>query len=55
MEEIIGYQAEGAYVRARAKYKVEGEAPTKFFCSLERHNAFQKYIPKLIIDTNDSQ
>ena len=26
---------------------IEGERPTKLFCSLEKHNAVQKYIPKL--------
>ena len=52
LEAIYTHQAYGAYVRARAKYKVEGEKPTKLFCSLEKHNSVQKYIPKLVIDKN---
>ena len=36
LQELIQYKTQGAYVRARAKYKLEGEKPTKFFCSLER-------------------
>ena len=47
LEEIILHQAKGALVRARAKYKIEGEKPTRLFCSLEKHNAVQKHIPKL--------
>ena len=44
------YQAEGAFVRARMKEKVEGEKPTKLFCSLEKHNSIQKYISKLNVE-----
>ena len=53
LEEIYSYQAHGAYVRARAKYKCEGEKPTRLFCSLEKHNAVQKYIPKLVVEKED--
>ena len=37
-------------IRARARYICEGEKPTKFFCSLEKHCGVQKFIPKLIIE-----
>ena len=47
LEAIYEHQAQGAFVRARAKYKMEGEKPTRLFCSLEKHNAVQKYIPQL--------
>ena len=40
-------EAEGALVRARALWQIEGEKPSKFFCNLEKFNALQKYIPKL--------
>lgn len=30
--------------------KVEGEKPTRLFCSLEKFNAVQKHVPKLIIE-----
>ena len=35
LEENIDYQAQGAMIRARARYAVEGEKPSKLFCSLE--------------------
>ena len=50
LEEINAYQAQGAWIRARAKYYIEGERPTKLFCSLEKHNGVQKYIPKLKVE-----
>ena len=40
-------EAEGAECRARVKWQVEGEKPSKYFCSLEKYNAVQKYIPEL--------
>ena len=47
LEDLNAYQAHGAFVRARAKYQVDGEKPSKLFCSLEKHNAVQKHIPQL--------
>ena len=47
LEAIYEHQAQGAYVRARVKYKMEGEKPARLFCSLEKHNAVQKYISQL--------
>ena len=35
------------------QYKNEGEKPTRLFCSLEKHNAVQKHIPKLLIEKNE--
>ena len=52
LENVYAYQAQGAYIRAKAKYKVEGEKPSRLFCSLEKHNGVQKHIPKLIIEKN---
>ena len=31
---------------------MEGEKPTRLFCSLEKHNAVQKYIPQLKVIKN---
>ena len=50
LEDIYAYQAEGAAIRARARYQCEGEKPTKLFCTLEKHNAVQKHIPKLVVE-----
>ena len=49
-EEIINVAAQGAYIRARTKHKVDGERPTRLFCSLEKHNGVQKYIPCLKVN-----
>ena len=55
MEVINEYQAQGAFIRAKSRYKVEGERPTKLFCSLERHNSVQKYIPKLRVVKDNNE
>ena len=56
LENIYKYQAQGAYVRSRASYKVEGERPTRMFCSLEKYNGTQKYVPTLIVPgENDTE
>ena len=52
LDNIYSFQAQGAFVRARARYQVEGEKPTRLFCSLEKHNAVQKHIPKLVVEEN---
>ena len=55
LENIFAIQAQGAFVRARAQYKLEGEKPSRLFCSLEKHNSIQKYIPKLVIEKQDQK
>ena len=50
LEEIIKNEAEGAFVRSRAQYKLEGEKPSKLFCSLEKHNGVQRYVPQVLVD-----
>ena len=47
--DLLNYDTEGAFIRSRAKYKLEGEKPTSFFCALEKVNGVQKYIPQLLI------
>ena len=46
LEQLIAHQDQGAMVRARSKYYIEGE----LYCSLERHNRVQKHIPKLMLE-----
>ena len=46
-------EANGAAVRSRAKYYTDGEKPTRLFCSIEKQNGAQKFIPSLIIKKND--
>ena len=53
LEEINNDTAQGAYVRSRATYKVEGERPTKMFCELEKYNGVQKFVPQLIVEDEE--
>ena len=55
LEDIFKHEAEGAFVRSRAKYKIEGEKPTKMFCALETYNGVQKYVPQLIVVKDDTE
>ena len=50
LQEMYAYQAQRAFIRTQARCKVEGEKPTRLFCSLEQHNGLQKQIPKLNIE-----
>ena len=52
LEKMYSYQAEGAFIRARAQYKIEGEQPSRLFLTLEKFNGVQKHIPKLITEKN---
>ena len=54
-DNLNAYQAQGAFIRARAKYQVDGEKPSKLFCSLEKHNAVQKHIPQLKIVKDEKE
>ena len=47
--QLIEEETEAAMSRARVRWQIEGEKPSKYFCSLEKYNAAQKYIPKLTI------
>ncbi len=40
----------GILIRAKAKWEVEGERNTKFFCNLENKNFTDKIIPKLMLE-----
>ena len=48
LENIFKLEAEGAAIRSRAKYKLDGEKATKLFCNLEKYNGSQKFIPHII-------
>ena len=53
VEEFEKHEAEGAIIRARLKWQLEGEKPSRYFCNLEKYNALQKYIPRLKIKTEN--
>ena len=43
----------GAIMRAKAKWQIEGERSTKYFCNLEKRNFIEKVIPSLILDNGE--
>jgi hypothetical protein len=43
---------EGHAVRSRARWIVEGEKPTKYFCNLEKRNYLNKISKKLEVEGN---
>ena len=49
LEALFRVEAEGAAIRARAHYKLDGEKATRLFCNLEKYNGTQKFIPTLIV------
>ena len=53
LENIFKHEVEGAYIRSRVKYKLEGEKPSKMFCSLEKHNGMQRFVPQLFVEGKD--
>ena len=55
LEDSNKTEAEGAFVRSRAKYKLDGEKPSKLFCSLEKHNGVQRYVPQLLVEQADGR
>ena len=55
LEDMNNFEAQGAYIRSRATYKMEGERPTKMFCALEIYNGTLKYVPQLIIKDENNQ
>ena len=55
LESIFEYEAEGAFVRSRCNYKIDGEKPTKLFCSLESQNGVQKYVSQLVTIKDDAE
>ena len=49
LENLFKKESEGAAIRARAKYNIDGEKPSRMFCNLEKHNGVQKFIPSLFV------
>ena len=42
----------GIITRAKAKWQVEGEKSTRYFCNLEKRHYLEKTIPNLILDND---
>ena len=47
LETLNKVETEGAALRCKAIYSLQGEKPTKYFCNLEKKNANLRYIPAL--------
>ena len=52
LENLRKERIQGIMIRAKIKWAVEGEKPTKYFCSLVARNYINKTVPK--IQTDDS-
>ena len=53
LEEIRSERLKGQWVRSRTQWNIEGEKPTKYFCSLETKNYLSKTI-KCLKQSNGS-
>ena len=53
LTELRQTKVKEAVIRSRATNLLEGEKPTKYFCSLEMHNYLSKIIPRL--ETTDGR
>ena len=53
LTELRQTKEKGAVIRSRATNLLEGEKPTKYFCSLETNNYLSKIIPRL--ETTDGR
>jgi hypothetical protein len=42
----------GIITRAKAKWQVEGETSTRYFCNLEKRHYLEKTIPNLILNND---
>ena len=51
-ELILEHQAQQIMQRDKILGKLEGEKPSKFFCSLEKDRSSEKFIPKLNVNRN---
>ena len=43
----------GIIMRSKAKWNIEGERSTKYFCNLEKRHFIEKVVPKLILDNDE--
>ena len=50
LKEIREKKVKGIILRAKSRWKVEGEKGSKYFCNLEKRNYTDKLVPKLILD-----
>ena len=55
MEALIKYETEGAAIRSKAQYSLDGEKPNNFFCNLEKSNATTRYFSKLVTEDNETK
>jgi hypothetical protein len=52
LKNIREEKVKGIIIRAKAKWNIEGERSTRYFCNLEKRHYTVKIIPKLILEDN---
>jgi hypothetical protein len=52
LKNIREEKVKGIITRAKAKWNIEGERSTRYFCNLEKRHYTEKIIPKLILEDN---
>jgi hypothetical protein len=52
LKNIREEKVKGIITRANAKWSIEGERSTRYFCNLEKRHYTEKIIPKLILEDN---
>ena len=50
LKELREKRVQGIILRAKARWKVEGEKSSKYFCNLEKRHFIDKTIPKLVLN-----
>ena len=53
LSQIREDRIKGILLRAKVRWKVEGEKSTRYFCNLEKRHFSEKTIPKLIVENKE--
>ena len=53
LTQIRDDRIKGILLRAKVRWKVEGEKSTRYFCNLEKRHYSEKRIPKLIVENKE--
>ena len=52
LKKLRDAKIKGLIIRAKAKWQVEEQKSTNYFCNLEKRHFTEKLIPKLIVENN---
>ena len=53
LKKLRDVKIKGLIIHAKAKWQLEGEKSTNYFCNLEKRHFTEKLIPKLIVENNE--